>query len=133
MQRRETIFVLLGALFLLFSFSFAAVNVLKYSLGFSNLWDPFAPLSAETTPWLVRQVFDAFILGGPALALALFLLPRLHLRLDWSGDEVLTVVIRKGAPWSLVLMGLCLVVGGVFVLYFLAENWACLIGQQLAC
>ena len=132
-KRLEPVFLATGALLLAYSSTFALINILKYNLGFSNLWNPFTMIVDNPNPGFITEGLGLLLVIAPAIALLLFILPQVQLTFNWAGDPLLTLTIHKGSRLSLMLVGLCLFVGGLFVLYFFAENWACLVGNQLRC
>lgn len=133
MQARQRIATLIGLVFLIYSGSFAALNVLKYNLGVQLPFDPFAGLTDSASPTLWIIAWNGLIILGPVLAFALFLLPSLKMKFDFAGDERITVSFRKGSRLGLILMGASLLLFGLFCLYFIGENFACLTGEQLSC
>jgi len=133
MQLKKTISLATGAIILAYSLSFALINILKYSLGLSNLWNPFASIVDNPQPTLFIELLNLLVIIGPVLALGLFLLPSISVKLNWRSDQLATIVIHKNGRLSMVLIGLCLLVGVIFTLYFIAENLPCLIGSQISC
>jgi len=53
--------------------------------------------------------------------------------LKYSSDKLATITIQKGNRLGLLLIGACLFLGALFTLYFISENWACLIGSGNIC
>jgi hypothetical protein len=133
MNKKNILAILIGILLLAYSTVFAAVNIAKYSLGFSEIRDPFEAIVANTQSSLVMAILNALIIFGPAVAFLLFMVPNLQLSLGWKNEEGVRIVFRRGSSLSYVLMGLCLIIAAIFALYFVAENLPCLLGQRLAC
>ena len=133
MSRKQAVPYFLGVLLLIYSFSFAGFNILKYNLGVKIAWEPFAFITDNAQPTLFHVILNLLIVLGPVLAIALFALPMVSLRFDWQSDQFATIVISKGNRLTYVLIALCLLVGGIFVLYVIGENLPCLIGSQLRC
>lgn len=132
MQRREATAIVLGIPFLLYSLAFVVANTLYYSLGLP-VWNPFVSLLESGDPSLLRALLNVLVLAGPGVALALFLLPHLDVRLAPRAEQLVIVTVHRGSRASLILIGLCLALFGVFALYFVAENFSCLIGRQPVC
>jgi hypothetical protein len=133
MKPKQTIPTLLGLALLAYSGFFVIFNVLKYNLGLPLPFDPFSGLSGSTNPTLWHIALNALVLFGPIVALALFLLPSVTLRVDLKSDQLLTVSLLKSGRLTLILIAACLGLLAVFFLYLLGENLPCLIGQQLIC
>ena len=133
MQRRQTIFLAAGLIFLLHSLAFLLFNVLRYEIGISLPWDPYAAVTDYTQPSLWPDLFNISILLGPGFAFGLFLWPMIDVQLNWRQDQFVTITINKGSRAGLLLMAACLVIFGLFMVYLVAENLPCLLGQQLRC
>ncbi|MCB0009640.1 MAG: hypothetical protein KDE04_24410, partial [Anaerolineales bacterium] len=71
-------------------------------------------------------LWNALIIFGPALALLLFALPTIQFRFNRSNDPLLAVSLRQTSRLNLILIGLCLGLLAIFVLYAVAENLSCL-------
>lgn len=122
-KRFEPYLLIIGTLFLLYAFTFALVNILKYNLGFSNLWNPYAFIVDNANPTLVTNLLALLIIVAPAIALLFFFLTLLQIEFNKSSETIVTIHIQKGSKISLLLIGACLFVGALFTLYFLAENY----------
>ncbi|MFZ0548442.1 MAG: hypothetical protein WAM60_23540 [Candidatus Promineifilaceae bacterium] len=133
MKRWQLFALVVGLLLLAYSASFALFNGLKYSLGLSGLWNPFDGIVAVQEPTLWQQLMAALVVVGPLLALGLFALPLLRVDLRPQGERLATITVVRGSGLSILLIGLCVVLGALFVLFYLGENWACLVGSQVVC
>ena len=120
---------LLGLAFLAYSSFFAIFNILKYNLGVPFSFDPFANLTPAGPPTLWHTLWNALIIFGPVIALLLFALPAIQFRFNRSNDPLLAISLRQTSRLNLILIGLCLTLLAVFVLYAMAENLACLPGS----
>jgi hypothetical protein len=133
MRRKQIIPIAIGSLFLVYSMSFAAVNILKYTLGFGDLWNPFEGIINSARPSLLSETLNGLIILGPALAFAFYVLPLITVRIDLRSDQIATIGIGKANRLTMLLIGLCLSLGALFVVYFVGENLPCLLGQQTVC
>lgn len=133
MPPKTRIAFLIGSIFLGISALFVIVNVLQYEIGINLAWNPFDIVLERTKDTPLRLVFDAVILFGPAVAVGLFILPHVEIRLRPGEDELAAIVIHKVEGLSLLLIGLSVLVLGIIGLYLVGENLACLIGQQVSC
>lgn len=133
MDWKNRVATVAGVLLLLYAFSFAAVNVLIYNLGFSNLWNPYSALIDPAQPNLFSWAMEGLLILSPGLAMAFLLLPSVGLRLDWGSETWAVVTLHRGSRLNMLLLGLCLLIGLVFALYLVGENFACLVGQQVVC
>ncbi len=122
-KRFEPYLLIIGTLFLLYAFTFALVNILKYNLGFSNLWNPYAFIVDSANPTLLTNLLALLIIVAPAIALLFFFLPLLQVEFNRNSETIVTIHIQKGSKISLLLIEACLFVGALFTLYFLAENF----------
>ena len=133
MQPKTKMAILIGTIFLGISAPFVGLNLIQYQIGIDLPWNPFDKLLASTQGTPLRIVFDAVILLGPAVAVALFLLPYIEFRWKPGEGEVAAIVIHKVEGLSIFLIGLCVLVLGILGLYLIGENLPCLIGQQVSC
>ena len=126
MKTKHRLAALLGLVLLAYSGFFALFNILKYNLGVPFSFDPFTNLTpaGPTTVW--HALWNALIIFGPALALLLFALPTIQFRFNRSNDPLLAVSLRQTSRLNLILIGLCLGLLAIFVLYAMAENLSCL-------
>lgn len=76
-KRFEPILLISGTILLLYSFTFALINILKYNLGFASLWNPFAFIVSNPNPTMMTELLGLLIIIAPAIALFFFFLPHL--------------------------------------------------------
>jgi hypothetical protein len=133
MKSKQLISTILGLFFLAYSGSFVAFNVLKYNMGVNLPADPFAVLTDFGRPTVWTQIGNGLLIAGPLLALFLFLLPRMQVNFDLQGEQLVTISLNRGGRINIVLSLVSLGLLALFGLYFVAENFACLLGSQLTC
>lgn len=133
MRWKNRVATVAGVLLLLYAFSFAAINVLIYNLGFGNLWNPYSALVDPARPNLFSRVMEGLLILSPGLAMAFLLIPSVGLRLDWGSETWAVVTLRRSSRLNTFLLGLCLLAGLIFALYLVGENFACLVGSQVIC
>lgn len=129
---------IIGGLLLLPPALFALLNILEYQLGVPVSWQPFAWLTADMANSVTDDVLDIAFVSLPLVALVVLALPMLHItlsRAEEGSGAWLTghLTIQRTNRLSLALIGACLLVGFIFVAYFIGENWACLVGRAVAC
>jgi hypothetical protein len=133
MTGRKSILYAVGIVILAFPALFAALNILQYELGVGLPWNPFDALYASLRGELASDLLDMAIILSPLLALGLFLLPVVSVRISPGDDQPASIVLHKSSWAGLILMGMCLLVLAVFVVYGAAENLPCLLSQQVTC
>lgn len=133
MQPKTKVAIVVGSIFLGISALFVGLNLIQYGIGIDLPWNPFDKILDSTQGTPLRIVFDAVIVFGPAVAVALFFLPYLEFRWKPGEGEVAAIVIHKLEGLSIVLIGICVLVFGIMGLYLIGENLPCLIGQQVSC
>lgn len=133
MRIKQLVPMAMGSILLAYSTLFAAINILKYNLGFSAMWNPYDAIVSSARPSLIGGFLELLIIVGPGLALVLYLLPLIRVKLEWRGERLATIVIHRGGPITMLLLGICFLVGSIFVIYVTLENLSCGFGQQLIC
>jgi hypothetical protein len=133
MTGRKSFPFAVGVVVLAFPALFAVLNILQYQMGVGLPWNPFEALYARLGSGLASDALDMAIAASPLLALALFLLPSVSVRIRPGDDQLASVVIHKTSRAELALIAACLLVVAVFIAYLAAENLPCLLGQQLTC
>jgi hypothetical protein len=133
MRKAHLITITLGSLLLIYSALFAAINILQYNLGFTNIWNPFQVIVDSPRPTLITQLLNALIIVGPALAVVLYLLPFVRIKVDWHGEQMVLISINRANRLIWVLLGICLLVGAIFLVYATVENLPCLLASATSC
>lgn len=128
MKNNSPVSVLIAVLLLLPAGAFAFGNILAYNIGFSQL----IPILGFLFPrsW----VTDIVLLSGPPLAIAIIsisLLRSSRTTFQLSPAGVLTVA-RENQLASVILAGAFLILS-IFSVYFVVENWYCLVGLAESC
>jgi hypothetical protein len=108
----QHIFSALALLFVIPSAIFATVNITKYNLGESALYDWWGSTGIHFS--------DTVILLGPLAAMAVLLLPLV--RFSPGSTMILHRSDQKLALPSLVIAGVSVMLMGIFLLYGIAEN-----------
>ncbi|MCI0712009.1 MAG: hypothetical protein L0154_17780 [Chloroflexi bacterium] len=108
----ERFFSFLAVLFLIPSTIFATVNITKYNLGEPALYDWWSSMGIHLS--------DAVILGGPLAAMAILLLPLVHLNV--GSTMILQRSSQKLSRWSIVIAGGSVMIMGIFIMYGIVEN-----------
>ena len=128
MKNNSPLSVLMAALLLIPAATFAFGNILAYNIGVAQLiptLDFFFPRS-----W----VTDLVLLSGPPLAIAIISLSLLRssrTNFELSPAGVLAVA-RENQLASVILAGAILILS-IFSIYFVMENWYCLVGLAESC
>ena len=138
MENKWNVPLVAGLILLVLSVLFALQNVMRYQLGLAVPLDPYSMLYGSTGGGIGKGLVDMLVVGGPLFAIALFLLPYTRISLHTMSDDpeaALTLNVSLGRVNKLVyLLGVaCFVLLGIFVIYFFAENWACIVGQAVSC
>jgi len=127
-----------GVILLALSGLFALQNIVRYELGLAVPPDPYSLLYQSAGSAVGQGLVDVLIVGGPLVAIVLFLLPYTRINIQTTSsnpDTALALNISLGRVNKLVFVlgAVCVVLLGLFTLYFFAENWACIIGQAVSC
>ena len=118
-QRHPTASALLAVLIAAPTATFVALSFLAYQLkvpGLEGWMQPFVD-------WLQQApvMVDLFLLAAPFLAFLLAALPLIGLRLERFDGELRVTLGLRARTLNLIVLGLCVVVGGVLLNYLLAE------------
>lgn len=91
-----------------------------------------AILGVNRSP-LRRYAVEGMIVVGPLVGLALALVPWLRRRALFLTDGRTILVQSRAGRLTLAVASIGLVLSVIFVTYFFAENWACIVGQAISC
>ncbi len=126
-ERLRAAAMIVGALLVLPGVLAVAFGVLKYNLGFPNLYDPAFASSA-----FVFLAKVSLFLGTP-LALLLNVLTVLHLRWNRQPDGISTSVTLEPTLMQLLVLVVAFLVTAVFFGHLVVDGFACFRGVKSAC
>lgn len=133
-QEKNLTPILAGAALLLIPATFAATNLLYYGLGIESVPLPLNAVHEAAGPLRLQWLFDAVILLSPPVAAALNLRPVLRgIQLKPGEDTLASLAITRANLGAVVVAGFAALLVAVFALYFLSENWQCLVGAAVSC
>ena len=119
LQRHPTAVALLAALIAAPTVLFVTVSFLAYQLELPRMqaWlQPFMD-GLQQAP----RIVDLLLVGAPFLAFLIAALPLIGLRLERIDGELRVTLGLRARTLNVIVLGVCLVVGGFLVNYFLAE------------
>lgn len=119
LQRHPTASALVAALLAAPTAIFVTVSVLAYQLelpGMQTWLQPFMD-GLQQAP----RVVDLLLVAAPFLAFLLAALPLIGLRLERMNGELRVTLGLRARTLNMIVLGVCLVVGGFLVNYFLGE------------
>lgn len=119
LQRHPTAWALLAVLLAAPSAIFVTLSFLAYQLevpGMQAWMDPFMGKLQEAP-----RIVDLFLLAAPFVALLLAALPLVGLRLERVNGELRVTLAMRARTLNIIVLALCVVVGGVLVNYLLVE------------
>jgi hypothetical protein len=119
LQRHPTAAALVAALIAAPTAIFVTVSFLAYQLGLPGM-------QAWLQPFMHRlqqapRIVDLFLVVAPFLAFLLAALPLIGLRLERVDGELRITLGLRAHTLNVIVLGVCLLVGGFLVNYFLAE------------
>lgn len=105
-----------------------------YGLGVKSFEGPFNMLYGDPKLIFWRRLADVFILLGPLAAILVSLRPVLKaIHLNPGGDSLATITLTKQSLVALTILTIGLGMTAVFGVYFVLENWQCIIGAKISC
>ena len=119
LQRHPTATALVAALIAAPTAIFVTVSILAYQLelpGMQAWLQPFMD-GLQQAP----RIVDLLLVGAPFLAFLIAALPLIGLRLERIDGELRVTLGLRARTLNVIVLGVCLVVGGFLVNYFLAE------------
>lgn len=119
LQRHPTASALVAALIAAPTAIFVTLSFLAYQLelpGMQTWLDPFV-VGLQQAP----RIVDLFLLAAPFLAFLLAALPLIGLRLERVDGELRLTLALRARALNLIVLALCVVVGGFLANYLLAE------------
>ena len=119
LQRHPTAAALVAALIAAPTAIFVTVSILAYQLelpGMQAWLQPFMD-GLQQAP----RIVDLLLVGAPFLAFLIAALPLIGLRLERIDGELRVTLGLRARTLNAIVLGVCLVVGGFLVNYFLAE------------
>jgi hypothetical protein len=119
LQRHPTATALVAALIAAPTAIFVTVSFLAYQLGLPGM-------QAWLQPFMDRlqqapRIVDLFLLAAPFLAFLLAALPLIGLRLERVDGELRIILGLRARTLNLLVLALCVVVGGFLVSHLIAE------------
>lgn len=108
-----------GIILLVMPTLFAFINILKYSMGLSSLWNPFDKL-------FQFRLFDilspVIFLGGIFLAILLNLLSIIHISFQKAQSEYVLIVTMKKKWLNIMIIVFAFLILSIFGIYLTIEN-----------
>jgi hypothetical protein len=111
---------------------FVLSNLLRYQVGIAQPYNALSPLWS-TGIGAYQFAFNAMVLVGPMIAMAIAALAVLRVRFAQTGAgwSVAVTIRRRWPELAVLAFGVALV--GVMGLYLIAENLPCILGRQVLC
>ena len=119
LQRHPTAWALVAVLVAAPTATFVTLSFLAYQLGVPGMqaWlDPFV-VGLQQAPWIV----DLLLGAAPFIAFVLAALPLVGLRLERADGELRVTLGMRARALNIIVLALCVVVGGALVNYLLVE------------
>ena len=119
LQRHPTATALVAALIAAPTAIFVTVSFLAYQLELPGMQAWLQPFMDGLQQ--VPRIVDLLLVGAPFLAFLIAALPLIGLRLERIDGELRVTLGLRARTLNVIVLGVCLVVGGFLVNYFLAE------------
>ena len=124
----------IGFALLLVPVLFVTLKVLQYGIGVAIPWNPFDAIYDTPDHTALTYSFDALILFGPLLALAMLVPPLV--KIAWGGNNgafAITLTLFPGSRATIGLIAVSVATIAILGAYLLIENLPCILGQQTQC
>jgi len=96
---------------------------------FSGVVNTFGAILESSFGWLLNLI----IIFDPILVVLITLTAMVEFQSRPEGNGLASLTLKKAAVSHYVVLGIGLALVTIFGIYFLAENWPCLIGTQVTC